>query len=48
MLARTGLVGIAYMSGIGGVELVFLPLLFFVVVFGLLARKLRTPTPSLR
>jgi monovalent cation/hydrogen antiporter len=33
------------MSGIGAVEFVFLLLLFFVVVFGLLARKLRTPYP---
>jgi Na+/H+ antiporter len=33
------------MSGIGAVELVFLLLLFFVVVFGLLARKLKTPYP---
>jgi len=33
------------MSEIGATELVFLLLLFFVVVFGLLARKLRTPYP---
>lgn len=33
------------MSGIGAVEFVFLLLLFFVVVFGLLARKLETPYP---
>jgi monovalent cation/hydrogen antiporter len=33
------------MSGIGAVEFVFLLLLFFVVVFGLLARKLRIPYP---
>src|SRR5947209_19526097 len=33
------------MKEIGEVELVFLFLLFFVVAFGLLARKLRTPYP---
>ena len=33
------------MSGIGTVELVFLLLLLFIVVFGLLARKLGTPYP---
>ena len=33
------------MSGIGAVEFVFLLLLFFVVVFGVLARKLGTPYP---
>ncbi len=33
------------MSGIGTVEFVFLLLLFFIVVFGILARKLGTPYP---
>src|SRR3954454_643286 len=33
------------MTGIGEIELVFLILLLFIVVFGLLARKLRTPYP---
>jgi CPA1 family monovalent cation:H+ antiporter len=33
------------MSGIGELEIVFLLLLLFVVVFGLLARRLRTPYP---
>lgn len=33
------------MSGIGAVEFVFLLLLFFIVVFGVLARKLGTPYP---
>ncbi len=33
------------MTGIGAVEFVFLLLLFFVVVFGILARKLGTPYP---
>src|SRR5215208_5122103 len=33
------------MSGIGEIEVVFLFLLLFVVVFGLLARKLQTPYP---
>ncbi|MGH9612777.1 MAG: Na+/H+ antiporter [Bryobacteraceae bacterium] len=33
------------MSGIGVVEFVFLLLLLFIVVFGLLARQLRTPYP---
>jgi monovalent cation/hydrogen antiporter len=33
------------MSEIGVIELVFLLLLLFIVVFGLLARKLRTPYP---
>ena len=33
------------MSGIGAVELVFLLLLLFIIVFGLLARKLGTPYP---
>src|SRR5580704_14068707 len=33
------------MIGIGEIELVFLVLLFFIVVFGLLARKLGTPYP---
>ena len=33
------------MSGIGGIELVFLLLLVFIVVFGLLARRLGTPYP---
>jgi Na+/H+ antiporter len=33
------------MSGIATVELVFLLLLFFIVVFGILARKLSTPYP---
>jgi len=33
------------MSGIGAVEFVFLLLLFFVVVFGILAQKLRIPYP---
>src|SRR5262245_46389995 len=33
------------MNGIGGIELVFLFLLLFVVVFGLLARRLRRPYP---
>ncbi len=33
------------MSEIGTVEFVFLLLLFFIVVFGILARKLRTPYP---
>jgi monovalent cation/hydrogen antiporter len=33
------------MSGIGAIELVFLLLLLFVTVFGVLARKLRTPYP---
>ena len=33
------------MSGIGAVEFVFLLLLFFIVVFGILARKLGTPYP---
>ena len=33
------------MNGIGGIELVFLFLLLFIVVFGLLARKLGTPYP---
>jgi CPA1 family monovalent cation:H+ antiporter len=33
------------MSGIGEIETVFLSLLFFIVVFGLLARKLGIPYP---
>src|SRR5579862_5134948 len=33
------------MNGIGEIELVFLVLLLFIVVFGLLARKLGTPYP---
>jgi monovalent cation/hydrogen antiporter len=33
------------MSGIGAVEFVFLLLLFFIIVFGILARKLGTPYP---
>src|ERR1700678_923559 len=33
------------MSGIGAVEFVFLLLLLFIVAFGILARKLRTPYP---
>src|SRR5215469_15787386 len=33
------------MSEIGAVEFVFLLLLLFVIVFGLLARKLKTPYP---
>jgi hypothetical protein len=33
------------MSGITTVEFVFLLLLFFIVVFGILARKLSTPYP---
>src|ERR1700678_4718856 len=33
------------MSGIGTVEFVFLLLLFFIVAFGILARKLGTPYP---
>src|ERR1700744_6631745 len=33
------------MSGIATVEFVFLLLLFFIVVFGILARKLSTPYP---
>src|SRR6202161_4525273 len=33
------------MSGIGTVEFVFLLLLFFIVAFGILARKLSTPYP---
>ena len=33
------------MSEIGTVEFVFLLLLFFIVVFGILARKLGTPYP---
>jgi monovalent cation/hydrogen antiporter len=33
------------MSGIGTVEFIFLLLLFFIVVFGVLARKVRTPYP---
>ena len=33
------------MSGIGAVEFVFLLLLFFIVVFGVLARKIGTPYP---
>src|SRR6185369_12043982 len=33
------------MNGIGEIELVFLLLLLFIVVFGLLARKLGTPYP---
>src|SRR5271168_3154812 len=33
------------MSGIGTVEFVFLLLLFFIVVFGIIARKLSTPYP---
>jgi CPA1 family monovalent cation:H+ antiporter len=33
------------MSGIGEIELIFLFLLFFIVVFGLLARKLAIPYP---
>ena len=33
------------MNGIGEVELVFLLLLFFIVVFGLLAKRLKTPYP---
>jgi Na+/H+ antiporter len=33
------------MSGIGGIELVFLFLLLFIVAFGLLARRLETPYP---
>ena len=33
------------MSGIGTVDLVFLPLLLFVVVFGLIARRIGTPYP---
>jgi monovalent cation/hydrogen antiporter len=33
------------MSGIGAVEFVFLLLLFFIVVFGILARKVGTPYP---
>lgn len=33
------------MSGIGAVEFVFLLLLFFVIVFGVLARKIGTPYP---
>ena len=33
------------MSGIGTVEFVFLLLLFFIIVFGVLARKLGTPYP---
>src|SRR5579863_6968268 len=33
------------MSGIGEVELIFLLLLLFIIVFGLLARKLGTPYP---
>jgi CPA1 family monovalent cation:H+ antiporter len=37
--------GISSMSGIGTVEFVFLLLLFFIVVFGILARKLGTPYP---
>ena len=36
---------ISKMSGIGTVEFVFLLLLFFIVVFGILARKLGTPYP---
>src|ERR1700692_2367760 len=35
----------AQMNGIGEIELVFLFLLLFIVVFGLLARKLGTPYP---
>ena len=33
------------MSAIGTVEFVFLLLLFFIVVFGILARKVGTPYP---
>src|SRR3954469_9989628 len=33
------------MTGIGGIQLVLLLLLFFIVVFGLLAKKLGTPYP---
>lgn len=33
------------MTSIGQIELVFLSLMFFIVVFGLLARRLRTPYP---
>jgi CPA1 family monovalent cation:H+ antiporter len=33
------------MSGIGAVDLIFLPLLLFIVVFGFIARKLGTPYP---
>jgi Na+/H+ antiporter len=33
------------MSGIGAVEFVFLLLLFFIIVFGILARKIGTPYP---
>ena len=33
------------MSEIGTVEIVFLLLLLFIIVFGLLARKLQTPYP---
>src|SRR6476661_9645079 len=33
------------MSGIGEIQLVFLLLLLFIVVFGLLARRLQTPYP---
>src|SRR5215469_2922722 len=33
------------MNGIGEIELVFLFLLLFIIVFGLLAQRLRTPYP---
>ena len=33
------------MNGIGEIEVIFLLLLFFIIVFGLLAQKLRTPYP---
>src|ERR1700746_3044525 len=35
----------AQMNGIGEVELVFLVLLLFIIIFGLLARRLGTPYP---
>src|SRR5262249_14471798 len=45
MTNRPSRVRIAFMSGIGAVEFVFLLLLFFIVAFGVLARKLGIPYP---